>query len=113
MIALLIGLALLYTLLTIIPIFKNKSTFDEKLLKITIPESLEYTGVFDSIFNQYLKSYENVGIKTTGMGSMYNLSYKIKMKNSNQEKDLIDELRIKNGNLEISILPYVENLTQL
>lgn len=112
-VVLLIGLSLIYTLLTVVPIFKNKSLTEEKLLKITIPESLEYSSVFDSTFKHYLKEYENVGVKTTGMGSMYLLSYKIKMKNPNEEKELIDELRIKNGNLEISILPYIENQSQL
>ena len=80
----------------------------EKLLRITIPESLEYSEVFDEIFSRYLSSYENVGVKTTAMGSMFKLSFKIKMKDKTQEKAFIDELRTKNGNLEISILPYSE-----
>ena len=54
-----------------------------------------------------------VGVKTTGMGSMFKLSYRIVMKNNSEEKELIDELRIKNGNLEISILPYVEDAKSL
>ena len=56
---------------------------------------------------------ENAGVKTTGMGSMFRLSFKIKMKNPAEEKEMIDELRTKNGNLEISILPYVEPQNQL
>ena len=109
----LLGLGGLYFLLTLLPIFEHKSISEEKLLKITIPESLDYSSVFQSTFDHFLKYVENVGVKTTGMGSMYKLSYKIKMKNPKEEKELIDELRIKNGNLEISILPYSENSTQL
>ena len=109
----LIGLALVYSLLTLLPVFKHKSFTEEKLLKITIPESLEYSDVFKSTFEHFLKEYENVGIKTTGMGSMYRLSYRIKMKNSDEVKEFIDELRIKNGNLEISVLPYTEDVKEL
>lgn len=112
-VSILIGLSLVYTLLTFLPIFKNKSFAEEKLLKVTIPESLDYSSVFDTTFDHYLKTVENVGVKTTGMGSMYRLSFKIKMKNPSEEKEFIDELRIKNGNLEISIVPYAENSTQL
>lgn len=106
-------LALLYFLLSFLPIFEHKSQAQEKLLKVTIPEALDYTDVFDDTFRHYLKSCENVGVKTTGMGSMFRLSFKIKMKNPGEEKEMIDELRTKNGNLEISILPYVETANQL
>ena len=82
-------------------------------MRVTIPESLEYHDVFDETFGQYLRSWENVGVKTTGMGSMFRLSFKIQMKDSNEEKALIDELRTKNGNLEIAITPYAEEQTQL
>ena len=82
---------------------------DEKLLKITIPEDLDYNQAFDSILKTYLKSYELVEIKTTGMGSLFRLSYKVELLVRDSEKPLIDELRIKNSNLEISLLPYVED----
>ncbi|MCR4660910.1 MAG: DUF4956 domain-containing protein [Clostridia bacterium] len=99
----------LYFGLSYLPIFKNKKFAREKLLKITIPESLDYSDVFNDIFSHYLKEQEIVGVKTTGMGSMYKLSYRIIMKNPVEEKEMIDELRIRNGNLEISVLPYVED----
>ena len=85
----------------------------EQLLTITIPESLEYSGAFDDTFRHYLRSYENAGVKTTGMGSMFRLSFKIVMKDPAEEKTFIDELRTKNGNLEISVLPYTEPQNQL
>ena len=104
-----IAIAGLYVLLSSINIFKFKRVGDEKLLKITIPEDLNYNEAFDSILKTYLKSYELVEIKTTGMGSLFRLSYKVELLVKDGEKALIDELRIKNSNLEISLLPYVES----
>lgn len=99
----------LYVLLSSINIFKFKRVGEEKLLKITIPEDLNYNEAFDSILKTYLKSYELVEIKTTGMGSLFRLSYKVELLVKDTEKQLIDEIRIKNSNLEISLLPYVES----
>ena len=100
-------IAILYLLLTSVNLFNGKRFDDEKMLKITIPESLEYKEVFDDTFARYLKSNELMEVKTTGMGSLFKLSYKIELKNKKEEKAFIDELRTKNGNLEISILPFV------
>ena len=97
----------LYLLLTSSKLFSNKRFAGEKLLKITIPETLEYNEVFDETFNHYLKSNELVEVKTTAMGSLFRLSYRIELKNNKEEKEFIDELRVKNGNLEISILPFI------
>ena len=103
----------LYVLYAYLPIFRNKRFSREKLLKITIPETLDYSQVFDDTFAHYLKDVECVGVKTTGMGSMYRLSYRVILKNPAEEKELIDELRVRNGNLEISLLPYVDPANQL
>ena len=99
--------ALIYLLLSNLRIFDNKRFNDEKMLKITIPESLEYNDVFNDIFSQYLKSNELMEVKTTAMGSLFRLSYRIELKNNKEEKEFIDQLRIKNGNLEIAIVPFV------
>ena len=104
-----ISLAGLYIVLASLHIFDFKRFGGEKLLKITIPEDLDYNEAFDAILKTYLKSYELVEIKTTGMGSLFRLSYKIELLVKDSEKALIDELRIKNSNLEISLLPYVES----
>lgn len=101
-------LAGLYVALASVKLFQNKRIGEDKLLKITIPEDLDYNGAFDAILKTYLKSYELVEIKTTGMGSLFRLSYKVELLVKDSEKALIDELRIKNSNLEISLLPYVE-----
>jgi len=73
----------------------------EKELKITIPESLDYTGVFDDIFAEYTSRCELERVKSTNMGSMFCLTYSIKLKNPDCEKLLIDAVRTRNGNLEI------------
>ena len=99
--------ALLFLLLSSLNIFNGKKFAGEKMLKITIPESLEYSEVFNETFAHYLKNYELIEVKTTGMGSLFRLSYRIDFKNIKEEKEFIDELRTKNGNLEISILPYI------
>ncbi len=72
-----------------------------KVLKITIPESLDYTSVFDEVFARYLKNWDLNQVKTTNMGSLYKLDYEVVLKNNGEEKKLIDDLRCRNGNLEI------------
>ena len=77
---------------------------NRKDLRITIPESLNYTDVFDDILKSYAKNWELVQVKTTYMGSLYKLTYQIEMKDTSEEKKMIDELRCCNGNLEISCM---------
>ena len=112
-VVILIALAVLFLLLSFVPLFEHKSMAEDQLLRITIPESLEYNGTFDDIFSHYLKKIENAGVKTTGMGSMFRLSFKVQLKNPAEEKAFIDELRTKNGNLEVALLPYTETQNQL
>ena len=109
----LLGMAVLFLLLSMVPLFQHKGQAADQLLRITIPESLEYSGTFDDIFAHYLRRAENAGVKTTGMGSMFRLSYKVQMKDPSEEKAFIDELRTKNGNLEIALLPWTEEQAQL
>lgn len=72
-----------------------------KELKITIPESLNYSELFDDIFEKYTKSNKLVRVRTTNLGSMYQLYYHIDMKADVNEKDMIDDIRCRNGNLDI------------
>lgn len=74
----------------------------EKELRIAIPESLDYTAVFDDLFLQYTSAWELLRVKTTNMGSLYQLDYRIRLKDAAQEKLFLDELRTRNGNLTIS-----------
>lgn len=105
--------AVLFITLSSVNLFNNKRFNKEKLLKITIPESLEYSDVFSDTFSTYLKSNELVEVKTTGMGALFRLSYRIEFNDIKEEKQFIDELRTKNGNLEISVLPYVDESKSL
>lgn len=73
----------------------------EKVLKITIPEDLDYDEVFDEIFKKYCKKASLVRMKTVNMGSLYDLTYHIKLKNNTREKDLLDAIRVKNCNLKV------------
>ena len=108
-----VGIGLLYLGLTALPIFTHKGIAQEKLLRVTIPESLDYAEVFDETFAHYLKESELVGTKLVNMGSMFRLSYRIRMKNVKEEKEFIDELRTKNANLEIALTPYVSEPNSL
>ena len=74
-----------------------------KTLRITIPEDLDYTGVFDPILAQYATKSELKQVKTTNMGSLFKLTYDLTLRDGGQEKALIDTLRQRNGNLEISL----------
>ena len=107
------GMGLVFLGLSESRLFDRAGMAREKLLNITIPESLDYARAFEEPFARYLEQAENVGVKTTGMGSMYRLSFKIRMKNPAEEKKLIDELRTRNSNLEIAVLPYAEPQVQL
>lgn len=109
----LIGFGLIYVGLTYTKIFDHKDNDKNMLLRVTIPESLDYSDVFNPTFDKYLKESESVEVKTTGMGSMFRLSFRIKMKNQNEQKALIDELRTLNGNLEIQLLPFEEKINVL
>ena len=72
-----------------------------KQLKITIPENLDYDGLFDDLFENYTKSSELQRIKTTNMGTLYELTYDVTLNNAGDTKAFLDELRCRNGNLNI------------
>lgn len=82
----------------------------QKKLKIQIPEDLDYQEVFEDIFKKYTKTYELQKAKTTSMGSLYELTYIISLIDGVSEKQFIDELRVRNGNLSIQLSRnYEEN----
>lgn len=84
-----------------------------KDLNITIPEDLDFGGVFDDIFDEFTDKYTLLRVKTTNLGSLCRLSYRIKLKDPSQEKQLIDQLRCRNGNLEISLSVAQTDLPEL
>ncbi|GAB6179693.1 DUF4956 domain-containing protein [Desulfotomaculum defluvii] len=74
----------------------------EKELKVTIPENLDYSGIFDDLLQKYTKSAELIKVRTTNMGSLYELQYHIVLADQFKEKEFLDEIRCRNGNLNIS-----------
>lgn len=93
-------LCLVYTILCLFGIGTRAS--EEKELKITIPENLDYSNLFDDLFHEYTRECRLIEVKTASMGSVYRLHYAIRLKNEAQEKEFIDKLRNRNGNFEIS-----------
>lgn len=80
---------------------KNSATY--KTIIITIPEDLNYSNIFDDIFAEHTTNCELVRVKTTNMGSMFKLTYNVTLRDITKEKEMIDKLRCRNGNLEISV----------
>lgn len=74
-----------------------------KTLRITLPEDLDYTGVFDPVFEQYTSRWELASVRTTNMGSMFRLTYQIILRDVAKEKEMIDAIRCRNGNLEVEL----------
>lgn len=72
---------------------------------MTIPEDLNYTNIFDDLMEKYTFSHSIINVKTTSMGSLFKITYKLKLKSAEVEKDFIDEIRVRNGNLEITVSP--------
>ena len=109
--ALVLGLCMvLYTQLG----FGNgKKQSPDKTLRITIPEDLNYSEVFTDLMEEYTKHYELVKVKTTNMGSLFKLTYNITLKDVSKEKEFIDALRCRNGNLEICMMRQEINAAEL
>lgn len=80
---------------------KNAEAY--KTIQITIPEDLDYSGVFDDLFETYTTSHDLTHVKTTNMGSMFRITYNITLRDVTKEKEMIDKIRCRNGNLEINI----------
>lgn len=105
-----IGFALLFSIIMVIAsIVYTKSCFGEhrnvglrKTVRIMIPEDLDYAGVFDDLFAAYTTEHTLIHVKTTNMGSLYKLTYNLTFRENGKEKEFIDALRCRNGNLEIS-----------
>lgn len=98
--ALILGLA--FILFTRLGLVRMKPC-REKILRITIPEDLDYNELFDDLFEKYTTHSDTISVKTSNMGSMFKLTYNITLKDTASEKEFIDSLRCRNGNLEISI----------
>ena len=104
-----VGVAVLYFVLISIFIiclehFKlGQSSIAERQLKITIPEDLDYEEIFDDLLEKYTVRWELIRVHTTNMGTLYELTYEVLMRNKSESRAFINELRCRNGNLSISL----------
>ena len=110
----LIFASIITILVSLILILLSKTKFGEtkentKILKITLPDNLDYTEVFDDIFTTYVKDHTLQQVKTTNLGSLFELTYLITIKKDINEKEFIDELRTRNGNLKIVLTHPIDN----
>ncbi len=90
---------------------KNADAY--KTFAITIPEDLDYSGVFDDIFAEYTVSHDLARVKSTNMGSMFKLTYNVTLRDVTKEKEMIDKIRCRNGNLEITVSKQETTVTEL
>lgn len=89
--------------------FGSKKT-SQKLLKVTIPEDLNYEDAFDDVFEKFTNSYDLIKVKTTDLGSLYQLVYTVSMDNNTSQKEFLDDLRCRNGNLNITLSMHADKL---
>lgn len=116
-----LGFALLFAVvMCVMLVFYNLLNFGTKkhgqvykVLTVTIPEDLDYSAVFDDVFAEYTLSHELVRVKSTNMGSMFKLTYHVKLRDMTREKEMIDKIRCRNGNLEIVVAKQETVSTEL
>lgn len=106
-------LCLVIVILNSLHFGENRFEDHEKILKITIPEDLNYTDLFDDLFEKYTRKSRLLNIKTINLGSLNRLTYNVFLKDTRDEKDFIDELRCRNGNLEIVLTDSAVGATEL
>lgn len=90
----------MFVLLSRVPL--NSDKFLD--LNITVPESMHFADAFDDLFEKYTKSWELAKVKTSNMGSLFKLSYKIEIRDASQAKEFLDEIRCRNENLEVALM---------
>ncbi len=89
----------------------NAATY--KTITVVIPEDLDYSEIFDDIFKEYTSKFELSRVKTTNMGSLFKLTYNITLKDYKKEKEMLDKIRCRNGNLEITVSKQETTVTEL
>ena len=92
---------LVQLVLIFLPFGEKKNEYRE--MRIVIPESLDYTDAFDGIFAEYTREHILMQVKTTNLGSMYDLRYRVRLRDASLEKKFMDEIRTRNGNLTVSL----------
>ena len=97
--------------ISFLPAFRKRGTL--KQLRVLIPEDMDYTGCFDDIFEEYLSSYKLTLAKTTNMGTIFDLRYEITLRDASKEKELLDKIRTRNGNLMVSCGTLIDSHDEL
>ncbi len=115
-----LAFAALFTVITAVALwllyitpFGKQGPGHAKMLRITIPEDLDFCDLFDDVFAEYTTYHVLRGVKTTAMGTMYKLTYEVTLKDLAKQKDFIDDLRVRNGNLEIGISEMEESTEKM
>ncbi len=114
-----IGVAIFFAIvISIVNIILNMTRFGgvaehERILKITVPENLDYEGRFEDIFEKYLASYSYEEVKTCNMGSLYKITLSVVLKAGVSTKAMLDDIRTRNGNLDISLGRQIDNAESL
>ena len=112
-----IGIACIFTLIAcaclVLLSNLNMRSDREQELRITVPENLNFTGAFDDLFEKYTTKFTLVSVKSANMGSLYKLTYRIELKNESDIRNFIDDLRVRNGNLEIAIFKLENSAEEL
>lgn len=110
--------AFITVIISIILIILSKASFifknvNEKKLKIVVPEELDYTTIFDDIMQEYTKKCTIEKVRTVNMGSMYEITYKVTLLEDKNEKNFLDKIRVRNGNLNVTIMHVEEGMMEL
>ena len=92
-----------FVLYSLVNVKEGRGAALYKTLTVTVPEDLNYSGIFEEILKDYVRSYELTRVKTTNMGSMFKLTFSLVMRADADEKEMIDKIRVRNGNLEVSL----------
>lgn len=103
-----VAVCAVYLILAFLPMGETSAQ-----LRIMTPESLRYAHEFDDLFAEYTTSHRLIKAKTTNMGSLYKLTYRVRLKDPEKNQEFIDKLRCRNGNLEISISEDIESFEEL
>ena len=106
-----IAVGLILVVLGFIPAFGIVKS--AKAVRIVIPEDMDYTDCFKDLFGEYLSSYRLIMAKTVNMGTLYELRYEVVLKNGDKEKEFLDKIRERNGNLSVSCSILAENREEM
>ena len=98
-----VGAGAIMMLLEALKVWEKKKNPKDRIFRVTLPENIDYTNAFNDVFDKYAAGYEILRVKTINLGSMFRVDYHVTVKDPAKEKEMLDELRCRNGNLEIDV----------